>query len=161
MHSEKNTVVQGPCGSAEARQRDGQIPAAAIRQRAGGCDAVLVGCGLGRSPGCDGLVRRLLDLPRPLVLELGCGKGAYAAAMAAAHPEINYLAVDYLSDVLVLATSAGGADGAAAADVTWVTVAVKPESVQEVIAASRKAELYFALPAAGEGAGLDAREGSL
>ena len=54
-----------------------------------------------------------------------------------------------------------GADGAAAADVTWVTVAVKPESVQEVIAASRKAELYFALPAAGEGAGLDAREGSL
>ena len=64
-------------------------------------------------------------------------------------------------DVLVLATSAGGADGAAAADVTWVTVAVKPESVQEVIAASRKAELYFALPAAGEGAGLDAREGSL
>ena len=45
----------------------------AIRQRAGGCDAVLVGCGLGRSPGCDGLVRRLLDLPRPLVLELGCG----------------------------------------------------------------------------------------
>lgn len=32
MHSEKNTVVQGPCGSAEARQRGGQIPAAAIRQ---------------------------------------------------------------------------------------------------------------------------------
>ena len=29
----------------------------------------LVGCGLGRSPGCDGLVRRLLDLPRPLVLD--------------------------------------------------------------------------------------------
>ena len=41
----------------------------AIRQQAGGCDAVLVGCGLGRSPGCDGLVRRLLDLPRPLVLD--------------------------------------------------------------------------------------------
>ena len=41
----------------------------AIRQRAGSCDAVLAGCGLGRSPGCDGLVRRLLDLPRPLVLD--------------------------------------------------------------------------------------------
>ena len=41
----------------------------AIRQRAGGCDAVLVGCGLGRSPGCDALVRRLLDLDRPLVLD--------------------------------------------------------------------------------------------
>ena len=76
-----------------------------------------------------------------------------AAAMAAAHPEINYLAVDYLSDVLVLATSAGGADGAVTADVTWVTVAVEPESVQEVIAASRKAELYFALPASGDATG--------
>ena len=30
---------------------------------------LLVGCGLGRGPGCDGLVRRLLDLPRPLVLD--------------------------------------------------------------------------------------------
>ena len=30
---------------------------------------MLVGCGLGRSPGCDGLVWRLLDLPRPLVLD--------------------------------------------------------------------------------------------
>ena len=35
-------------------------------------------------------------------LELGCGKGGFAAQYAAAHPEINYLAVDYLSDVLVL-----------------------------------------------------------
>ena len=56
-------------------------------------------------------------------------------------------------DVLVLATSAGGADGAVTADVTWVTVAVEPESVQEVIAASRKAELYFALPASGDAVG--------
>lgn len=40
-----------------------------IRRRAGACDAVLVGCGLGRSPGCDALVRRLLDLDRPLVLD--------------------------------------------------------------------------------------------
>lgn len=41
--------------------------------------------------------------PQPLILELGCGKGSYAAAYAASHPEQNYLAVDYLSDVLVLA----------------------------------------------------------
>lgn len=41
--------------------------------------------------------------PQPLILELGCGKGGYAAAYAASHPEQNYLAVDYLSDVLVLA----------------------------------------------------------
>ena len=36
---------------------------------AAACDAVLVGCGLGRGPGCDALVRRLLDLDRPLVLD--------------------------------------------------------------------------------------------
>ncbi|MEG1932133.1 MAG: tRNA (guanosine(46)-N7)-methyltransferase TrmB, partial [Pygmaiobacter sp.] len=41
--------------------------------------------------------------PQPLILELGCGKGGFAAQYAASHPEINYLAVDYLSDVLVLA----------------------------------------------------------
>lgn len=40
-----------------------------IRRRAAACDAVLVGCGLGRGPGCDALVRRLLDLDRPLVLD--------------------------------------------------------------------------------------------
>ena len=40
-----------------------------IRRRAGACDAVLVGCGLGCGPGCDALVRRLLDLDRPLVLD--------------------------------------------------------------------------------------------
>ena len=40
-----------------------------IRRRAGACDAVLVGCGLGRGPGCDALVRRLLDLDRPLMLD--------------------------------------------------------------------------------------------
>ena len=53
-------------------------------------------------------------------------------------------------DVLVLASSAGGEGGKAGVDVAWVTVAVEPESVQEVIAASSKAELYFALPARGE-----------
>lgn len=53
-------------------------------------------------------------------------------------------------DVLVLATSAGKVDGAASADVAWVTVAIDPASVQEIIAAAGKAELYFALPAAGQ-----------
>ena len=48
------------------------------------------------------------------------------------------------SDVLVLATSSTGSEGAA--ELSWVTVAVAPESVQEVIDASQKSELYFALP---------------
>ena len=41
----------------------------AIRQRAEQCDAVLIGCGLGRSEGSDMLVRRLLDLEQPLVVD--------------------------------------------------------------------------------------------
>ena len=40
-----------------------------IRAAAGPCDAVLIGCGLGRSAGTDELTRRLLDLPQPLVLD--------------------------------------------------------------------------------------------
>ena len=42
---------------------------AQIRAQVAGCNAVLVGCGLGRSAGCDTLTRRLLDLPQPLVLD--------------------------------------------------------------------------------------------
>lgn len=40
-----------------------------IRLRAADCNAVLVGCGLGRSRGCDTLIRHLLHLPQTLVLD--------------------------------------------------------------------------------------------
>ena len=40
-----------------------------IRRRAAGCDAVAVGCGMGRSEESDGLVCRLLTLEQPLVLD--------------------------------------------------------------------------------------------
>jgi len=40
-----------------------------IRQRAASCDAVLIGCGLGRDRQTDTLVRKLLDIDRPLVLD--------------------------------------------------------------------------------------------
>lgn len=52
--------------------RDGKLACAGeeeIRRRAAGCDAVLIGCGLGRSDESDRLVWSLLDLPRPLVLD--------------------------------------------------------------------------------------------
>lgn len=47
--------------------------------------------------------QQLFKKPQPLILELGCGKGGYAAVYASSHPGENYLAVDYLSDVLVAA----------------------------------------------------------
>ena len=40
---------------------------------------------------------------QPLHLELGCGKGNFAAELAAKHPEINYLAIDMKSVVLATA----------------------------------------------------------
>ena len=40
-----------------------------IRQRAASCDAVLIGCGLGRDRQTDALVRKLLNIDRPLVLD--------------------------------------------------------------------------------------------
>lgn len=39
----------------------------------------------------------------PVHLELGCGKGGFVAAQAAAHPEVNYIAIDLKSEVLALA----------------------------------------------------------
>ena len=51
---------------------DGRLAPAAeepLRLRAADCSAVLVGCGLGRSPGCDALIRRLLHLSQTLVLD--------------------------------------------------------------------------------------------
>lgn len=39
----------------------------------------------------------------PLFLELGCGKGGYVAAQAAARPEVNFIAIDLKSEVLALA----------------------------------------------------------
>ena len=40
-----------------------------IRSAAVPCDAVLIGCGLGRSAETDALTRRLLDLDKPMVLD--------------------------------------------------------------------------------------------
>lgn len=40
-----------------------------IRQRAAACDAVLLGCGLGRDWQTDALVRNLLSIEKPLVLD--------------------------------------------------------------------------------------------
>ncbi|MFI3129475.1 MAG: tRNA (guanosine(46)-N7)-methyltransferase TrmB [Bacillota bacterium] len=37
----------------------------------------------------------------PVYLEIGCGKGGYAIAHAQKHPEINILAVEYISNVLI------------------------------------------------------------
>lgn len=43
------------------------------------------------------------DAVRPLHLEIGCGKGAFICAMAKKYPDVNFIAVEKISDVLLLA----------------------------------------------------------
>lgn len=50
-------------------------------------------------------------------------------------------------EVQVLATSASGSEGSQAAKISWVTLAVEPERVEEYVSASQQMELYFTLPA--------------
>lgn len=49
--------------------------------------------------------------------------------------------------VLVLSTSASGQ--ASASPLSWVTLAVAPDRVEEFVAAAQRTELYFTLPASG------------
>ena len=54
--------------------------------------------------------------------------------------------------VLVLSTSASGqasASPAASSPLSWVTLAVAPDRVEEFVAAAQRTELYFTLPASG------------
>ena len=53
-------------------EQDGRLSPAAeeeIRRRAAGCDAVAIGCGVGRGEESDLLLRRLLTVEKPLVLD--------------------------------------------------------------------------------------------
>lgn len=56
-------------------------------------------------------------------------------------------------DVLVLATSMGESGSLVSSESGWITLAVAPEKVQEIIAASNKTSLYFVLPGAQESEG--------
>ena len=47
--------------------------------------------------------QRFFTEQRPLHLEIGCGKGAFACGMAAAHHDINLIAMERVADVAVLA----------------------------------------------------------
>lgn len=40
---------------------------------------------------------------RPLHLEIGCGKGNFACGMSAAHPDVNFIAMERVPDVVCLA----------------------------------------------------------
>ncbi len=43
------------------------------------------------------------DAPRPLRLEIGCGKGDFICALSKAEPDYNYVAMERVDDVIVVA----------------------------------------------------------
>ncbi len=47
----------------------------------------------------------------PVYLEIGCGKGQFIAELAARHPEFNYIAVEKVDNVIVMAAEKAKADG--------------------------------------------------
>lgn len=51
------------------------------------------------------------DDERPLWLEIGCGKGAFATQMSARHPEVNYLAFEKVIDVMMMAMEKADREG--------------------------------------------------
>ena len=53
----------------------------------------------------------LCDAERPLYLEVGCGKGGFAVEYAKQHPEINLLAVEKNSNVIVQGCEAAAEAG--------------------------------------------------
>lgn len=104
-----------------------------------------------------------LDVPEGLTAVSVPAKDVQAVGGAlAAGSQVDIYAVgsastDVLaSDVLVLATSASASGSSSSAKVSWITVAVDDESVQEIVSAAERTELYFALPAASGSAGASA-----
>ncbi len=65
-------------------------------------------------PELKGKWQELFGNGNPMHLELGCGKGGFISKVAAAQPQINYIAVDLKSEVLGLAKRKIEAEYAAA-----------------------------------------------
>lgn len=56
-------------------------------------------------------VDKSFDKKRPLWLEIGCGKGAFATQMSARYPEVNYLAFEKVIDVMMMAMEKASREG--------------------------------------------------
>lgn len=56
-------------------------------------------------------VERAFGNNHPIILEIGCGKGSYALTCAKLHPENNYVAVEKLSNVIVVGAERAQAEG--------------------------------------------------
>lgn len=56
-------------------------------------------------------ISKSFDKKRPLWLEIGCGKGAFASQMSARNDDVNYLAFEKVIDVMMMAMEKAVRDG--------------------------------------------------
>ncbi len=90
----------------------------------------------------DGLVA--VSVPAREVQAIG---GALAPGMRADVYAIGATSTSkLLSEALIVATSASSAELSGPSAISWVTLAVSPSAVEELIAAAEGMELYFVLP---------------
>lgn len=93
----------------------------------------------------DGLVA--VSVPAREVQAIG---GALAPGMRADVYAIGATSTSkLLSEALIVATSASSAELSGSSAISWVTLAVSPSAVQELVAAAQNLELYFVLPTSG------------
>lgn len=83
--------------------------------------------------------------------------GSYVNVYATSSTATDLIA----SNVLVLSTSSTEEQEKSEEDIAWVTLAIEPDLVKEVIAAAQKSELYFVLPSGEETVYEESDEGVL
>jgi len=61
----------------------------------------------------DLLIKDVNEIPnfKPLHIEIGCGKGAFITEMARQNPDINYVAIEKITSVIVIAMEKAAAAG--------------------------------------------------
>ena len=63
----------------------------------------LAACGEFILPDSVSDLKEIFGNDNPVHLEIGCGKGDFVCGTAEAHPDINFIAIERISDVLMLA----------------------------------------------------------
>ncbi|MBQ8577533.1 MAG: tRNA (guanosine(46)-N7)-methyltransferase TrmB [Clostridia bacterium] len=80
------------------------------------------------------------DPAKPLMLEIGCGKGDFVIGMAKKHPEWNFLAMERVPDVILCAMEKCSAENPSAAG----EASLPPDNIRFCIANANALTEYFA-----------------
>ncbi len=84
---------------------------------------------------CD--PKSVFENGRPVHLEIGCGKGDFICGMAAAEPDINFIAIERIPDVLTIAAEKVKAAGygnvrLAAFNAAYLAERIAPHSISRI-----------------------------